>query len=122
MATSRYQPADLRRQVGSPRPKGRGSFALTIPTQTQTPPSSPNADLGQRIKIPYAETSLFMAIVDTKIKAVLSATIKTKTTPIQTCRSILFLVVYCFGVFLLCESSLYQNLVRLRLPCEGYTL
>ncbi|KAI5463995.1 hypothetical protein BGZ63DRAFT_351604 [Mariannaea sp. PMI_226] len=23
MATSRYQPTDLRRQVGSPRPKGR---------------------------------------------------------------------------------------------------
>jgi hypothetical protein len=49
-----------------------------------------------------------MAIVDTKIRAVLSATIKTKTTPIQTCRSILFLVVCCFKVFLLCESSLYQ--------------
>lgn len=41
MATSRYQPADLRRQIGSPRPKGRGSYPLD---PNPTPRDSIRAD------------------------------------------------------------------------------
>ena len=98
MATSRYQPADLRRQVGSPRPKGRGSFALpTIESQVQT---NTDLDPSQRIKIHYAETYLYMAIVVMKTKAVLSAMTRTRTTPIQICRLTLF-IHDCFALFAL---------------------
>lgn len=45
MATTRYQSSDLRRQVGSPRPKGRGSSARTLSTWRDASSNGANTDM-----------------------------------------------------------------------------
>jgi hypothetical protein len=78
MATSsRYTTTDLRRQVGSPRPKGRGACAILERTSRRVSNLATNSP-SKKIKKHSVETSSSMVTADTKTKAVPSATTRIK--------------------------------------------
>ncbi|KYK57019.1 PAB-dependent poly-specific ribonuclease subunit PAN3 [Drechmeria coniospora] len=75
MTTSRFPPSDLRRQVGSPRPKGRGSFLLA----SSDPATPADADATQKTRRRRVETSRYTDIAATKTRAAPLLTTQTRT-------------------------------------------